>query len=156
MASREKKAAMPYDATYRDQLLALQSSRSTFMDELHRQQQTLRRQYTQQTSDLRRQEPYAFQDVLNNYGGRGMLHSSGYQSANQRLSGEYARQFSRGLSDYNFQRGQLGYMTTGKTGRAPSGGQLETFMNNYTTQKDLLRRAATRRLSNQAGELGLG
>lgn len=136
------KSAMPYDASYRDQLLNLQAQRATFFDELHRQQQALRRQFTQQQYDINQQKPYAFRDVLNNFAGRGMAFSTGYGNAQGRLHQQFAQQLARLTGDERFNLGQLA-------------SQKQTYLGNYNTQLDLLRRAATRRLSGNAGDMGL-
>lgn len=149
--------AMPYDAAYRDALENLTAQRVTFIDELHRQQQLLRRQFNEQSGDYRRQEKYGFQNVLNNYAGRGMLDSTGAHQSYGLLNQQYARDEARMQNDYNLQRGQLGYWVQNPRNNGPNvvpfaGSQLADYVHNYNTQLDLLRRAATRRLAAKAGQ----
>lgn len=138
-----KNSGMPYDAEYRDALLALRAQRATFFDELHRQQQVLRRQFQQSRADTKQQMPFAFTALRNNFAGRGMAHGSGYLKSGDQLSQQFMDALNRLQGDFSFQKGQLL-------------DQRGTYLDNYQTQMDLLRRAATRRLASQAGDLGLG
>lgn len=145
-----KDSAMPYDAQYQDALTQLQQQRQLFHHELIRQAQMIRRQFVSQQRDINQQKPYAFTSLRNGYAGRGMAHGSGYGGAFRDLDSAYMRQIQQLREGRNLQVGQLtgGYGYKGNS-------QWQDYLQNYHTQLDLLRKAATRRVSGQAGDLGL-
>lgn len=141
---------MPYDAQYQDALLQLTQQRKLFHHELLRQAQAIRRQFAQQQREVNVQKPYAFTSLRNNYNGRGMLHGSGYGNSFRDLDTAYMNQLQQMRADKNLQTGQL----TGAHGYEGNS-QWGDYKQNYKTQLEMLRRAATRRLGARAGDLGL-
>ena len=145
-----KDSAMPYDAQYQDALEQLIQQRTLFHHELIRQAQMIKRQFISQQRDINQQKPYAFTSLRNGYAGRGMAHSSGYGGAFRDLDSAYLRQLQQLREGRNLQVGQLtgGYGYKGNS-------QWQDYLQNYNTQLDLLRKAANRRVSQSAGDLGL-
>lgn len=135
--------SLPFDAQFGQDSANAAWQHDNFMAQIQAMKDQLENQYAQGSRDLNIQHPMLLRQLLGNYAGRGMAHSSGY--ADQ--YGNVEQQFQNAMNDLNMQH---------TTGAADLLNQQNTYEAGYQQFLDALRTAAAQRLSDQAGGLGLG
>lgn len=133
---------LPFDVGAADAQQQLLGRKNRFEQEFTQGQQGLERDYMLQRRSVEDALPDERRNLLENYAGRGLAYSSGYAYDTGDLEGQYANLLAEleggkteGLADLLRQRGM--------------------FNEDYASQLQAIQAAAARRLSDQAGDLGL-
>lgn len=142
LAAKFGGTGLPFDIDAADAQQQLLSRKNRFEQEFTQGQQGLERDYTLQRRSVEDQLPDERRNLLENYAGRGLAYSSGYAYDTGDLEGQYAN--------------LLAQLEGGKTeGLADLLRQRGLFNEDYASQLQAIQAAAARRLSDQAGDLGL-
>lgn len=134
--------ALPYDQQADAERTNAFGARSAYLAQLLQQRAAGDETYTTNERDAEKYHPQQQLSLLNNYGARGMAHSSGYGEAVGRQEGDYtdllnqiARQHDEGNA--NFDASQANYDA------------------NYNSEMSAILRGQVSRLGSQAGDLHL-
>ncbi len=135
--------ALPWDQEANQGKLNAGYSLGQLRNQLMSQRQGAQREYSSGFFGLDQQQPEAERGLLNNFGGRGLAHGSGYGMGVGQLQNQFATERS-GLAE------RLNDLISGYD-REESAGTA-----NYNRQLALIQQALAQRLSKRAGTLGFG
>lgn len=135
--------ALPFDADSADAQTNLLMQKNRFESDFNSSQNQLERQFGLSLRDTEDQMPDARRQVLENYGGRGLVHSSGYAYD----TGELEKQYAKILGDI-----QAGHTES----LADLLRQRGLFNDEYSTKLQQIQAAAARKAAADAANLDLG
>lgn len=130
-------AALPFDSLAEDQKQNALFNRNAALRRLAEMQQGISGDYTERARGVNESRQPAFSRILNNYAGRGMLHSSGYA---ERV-GDTERNFANALANLQRQRDE---------GLSGVSRQTNDVEEGYNRELAEIQNAAARRLAEQA------
>lgn len=133
---------LPFDPEKADAENDLRGQKDQFAYEANRARNNLERDYTMGKRQVAEEQPNNQRRLLENYAGRGMAYSSGYNYD----QGELGRQYAN----------QLGELESGRSGGLADLLQQEGMFNNqYGQRMSAIQAAAARRAAEQAAEIEL-
>lgn len=122
----------PFDPEADDALTQLQVQKNNFEGSFTRGQQDLEREYTLRQRQAEDEQPYNQRNLIDDFSGRGLVHSSGYTQEVGNMQQQYANMLARLAQDKTF--GEQDLLR-----------QRGEFDDNYAMQMSSVQKAAARR-----------